>query len=643
MNNEAGPSTRQNIDTIDETLENFAEALNLTATNVKNIIYHILTDHDLFATLLGCDKHNAPHIKLTRSRWREIQTAVQSKLEFTLQTVTPPATFLNQEFNDDEDDDPDYMPTASPPGDKLAQEEFEANLCLEDFTTMEDPIESYRPRGNDLYGQFLQDTFVHEVLYDDYDDQEYDPMTDLNNLEEDCLEFRFDKSTRVSKEEMANLWRDFDIDIMSNAMNLNPPLPSPKKKATDKTESNRKQRSLKPDHAVSNNNSLRSELPSSDSMYVVEISGEDPLTLPPNADLPVRSLQVARMSPENQRPKPKFQSASFLQKPVKIKLKEWKMMKQQAEILIQVLAQTCVMTAHKEDSISQDIFNRTAANANQLALLARNGNPLFKNTMIEEACNMIFDYKEKLPKIMSAPQYLYNYADNRKINDENAEMPHPILFAIATSPIFKFPEFLFSIRTPPKNDFFSMGEQMLLALGLTYFKSVPLARRQFDDGKYQLIHRTLLPAKTPLQIRVHLKNVKRSERTFQSKVGRALLAASEGEWDPDADALFFTFDSLSGVPIDWPKKQQPRWLQELANCRIYRKYADCILGAFLVRNNKLVPAKTYDLGGVYTNGILLNLDKEPDLPQERLIKDEADRLIKLTNIMAVIPNALTLL
>lgn len=431
---------------------------------------------------------------------------------------------------------------------------------------------------------------------------------------------------------MADLWRDFEIDVQKHSMNLNPPLPSPCKRMDQNTSPKNGKRNLRfiLEDVPSTSKDIQYDDRTSTSPINIEITEEDPLTVPQHSE----SADVF----DTERIKgSKTKSCCLYQRPLQITKKEWKIIQQQADILVQLLAQTCLITVNKEDNLNVGVFNDGTNCLTTLVHEARKGNPIFQNTLVEEAYNLVFDYQEKDPKIMNIPELSFQ---KNPTNERGDDLPHCIKYAISISKVFKYPTLFFGQKNcATKKDFFSSGEQMLLALGLKYFEKFKLARRMNEYGKYQRINEYLLPFRTCLQIRVHIKNVRKSQFRH-SKLGKILVAAADNNWNPDVNPIFFNFKRSDYLPIDWSKSDQPRWLQNIAECRIYRKYADCILGSTLVRHNKMVPATSYMLGGDYLNPVILNLNIEDTLPKERFVKDPNDNIIRLTNILTIIPNAL---
>ena len=330
--------------------------------------------------------------------------------------------------------------------------------------------------------------------------------------------------------------------------------------------------------------------------------------------------------------------APLMQKPLRISREEWRIMKEQAELLIQSLTQVCLLTADDNSNEGAECFNHSANKINELIFLARSENALFKDTPIEEACDLVWNYKEKVNAFTNVPDFQYS----NKSADDGYQLPHYVRFAISTSTVFKYPKLLSLKRIPTtKKSYFSPGEQALLALGLKYFYRVPLGRRGSEEGKYQYICKTLLPYRTPVQIRVHIKNARQSPVTARTSVGKHLMAAISGNWNPD-NASFFQFTRISDLPIDWKKELQPLWLQELASCRIYKKFADCILATFCIRNNRLVPASDQNTSETKTffKSLVMPLEKEKSLPVHKVVWDKAEGLLLFKRITESFPDIL---
>ncbi|KAK6027131.1 hypothetical protein OSTOST_06845, partial [Ostertagia ostertagi] len=92
---------------LDTQLEEKAKMHNLNALNVKSILHRLIKDPHVLSTLMGIkgDTDGIPSLKVTRSKVKH--TAEPAKVE--LKPVAPPRTFLDVQF-ENEDEDEDYRP-----------------------------------------------------------------------------------------------------------------------------------------------------------------------------------------------------------------------------------------------------------------------------------------------------------------------------------------------------------------------------------------------------------------------------------------------------------------------------------------------------------------------------------------------------
>ena len=139
-NQDDGQIENPNDDELNEALEKFAQTYNLTTQNVKNIIFvrvyslwivrtaildsvfkHIVKNPRTFATLVGEDPEAVAGLRLTRSRLRELEKISNTTIPIELKPVSIPRTFLDVNYNND-DEDADYEQPVSmdaPDGSKV--------------------------------------------------------------------------------------------------------------------------------------------------------------------------------------------------------------------------------------------------------------------------------------------------------------------------------------------------------------------------------------------------------------------------------------------------------------------------------------------------------------------------------------------
>uniref|UniRef100_A0A914I8M4 GON-4-like protein n=1 Tax=Globodera rostochiensis TaxID=31243 RepID=A0A914I8M4_GLORO len=91
---------------LDQALEMFACSYNLTAQNVKNIIFHIVKNPQTFATLVRKDPDAMAGLRITRARLRHLERIARRRIPTVrLRPIAAPKTFLDINYGDDEDGD----------------------------------------------------------------------------------------------------------------------------------------------------------------------------------------------------------------------------------------------------------------------------------------------------------------------------------------------------------------------------------------------------------------------------------------------------------------------------------------------------------------------------------------------------------
>ncbi|KAL3114256.1 hypothetical protein niasHT_014100 [Heterodera trifolii] len=119
-----------NNEHLDRALEVFACSYNLTAQNVKNIIFHIVKNPQTFATLVRKDPDAMAGLRMTRARLRQLERISRRRIPTArLRPIVGPKTFLDINYGDDEveegtsaklpgqqddEEDMDYSPANDP-------------------------------------------------------------------------------------------------------------------------------------------------------------------------------------------------------------------------------------------------------------------------------------------------------------------------------------------------------------------------------------------------------------------------------------------------------------------------------------------------------------------------------------------------
>lgn len=114
---------------LDTQLEEKAKMHNLNALNVKSILNRLIKDPHVLSTLMGIkgDMDDIPTLKVTRSKVKH--STEPAKVE--LRPVPPPRTFLDVQF-ENEDDDEDYRPEDAQSDESEDDEEGNDTLTTND-------------------------------------------------------------------------------------------------------------------------------------------------------------------------------------------------------------------------------------------------------------------------------------------------------------------------------------------------------------------------------------------------------------------------------------------------------------------------------------------------------------------------------
>ncbi|VDM61462.1 unnamed protein product [Angiostrongylus costaricensis] len=115
---------------LDTKLEEKARMHNLNALNVKSILNRLIKNPNVLTTLMGIegDTDDIPSIKVTRSKVKH-SAAEAAKVE--LKPIRPPRTFLDVQFDDEDDNDEDYRPEEVHNGGGDEEEENETSTAAD--------------------------------------------------------------------------------------------------------------------------------------------------------------------------------------------------------------------------------------------------------------------------------------------------------------------------------------------------------------------------------------------------------------------------------------------------------------------------------------------------------------------------------
>ncbi|CAG9538705.1 unnamed protein product [Cercopithifilaria johnstoni] len=560
---------------MDEKLEMKAKSLNLTAINVKSILHHMIKNPQVISVIMGLDESSSiADLKLTRSRTKHLskqETHIGLREEGVVTVSRASRTFLDIDYDSNEEDDDDYLPEQDEDASE-AEVENEADTTEISFGNLNNTLQA--KIGNDDVAPALHTRSKHEsnvypdapnfgddvLLYTAVDDPEYvdfisnlnDPSKyDLDEAEdpeynflldadaEDIIEeyeVRRDRATEIPLREVENLLQDLlEARLLPSPEHLEQTIDSVK-------DENKSCQSVKQDDHKLNMKKTKTMLTESLPENIEPVTILVDASLDDFQKVSTASLSLLCTSVEN----PPFFSFYELQQLIA-----------QLEKHVQLLTQFAVGCYFDKAMIK--IYNAFQVMINELNdySLERPEHSLFNVANLEACIATCHDAIE----CETINDFIIHRQKSRKL-----EFPLPkTMLVLSRSKALLFPELLPQVRMkmfPSFYPYFVREEECLLALGLYQFSHL----KQFSGkGKrYALINQHLLANKTQSQIRLHLKNF----RCSNQPVHTLFVKAETGIIN-----MIFPLENrstaTSGPPYLWPQHLQPRWLKELVDRQQY--------------------------------------------------------------------------
>ncbi|KAL3998129.1 hypothetical protein ACH3XW_13770 [Acanthocheilonema viteae] len=562
---------------MDEKLEMKAKSLNLTAINVKSILHHMIKNPQVIPVIMGLDESSAiADLKLTRSKTKHLskqETHTGQKEEGLVTVSRASRTFLDVDYDSNEDDDADYLPEQDEDAsegeveneadnrkisfeilsnalqvevnndDDVApalhtRSKHESNIYPEDMPSFGDDVLLYTAVDDPEYVEFisnLNDPSKYDL--DEAEDPEYNFLADADT--EDIIEeyeVRKDRATEIPLREVENLLQDLlEARLLPSSEHLEQTIDFVK------NENKSCQSARKDDHKL-NMKKIKAVLAESAPGNI------EPTTILVNASVDdfqkvsTTSSSLLCASVEN----PPFFSFYELQQLIA-----------QLEKHVQLLTQFAIGCYFDKAMI--EIYNAFQIMINELNdyCLKRPEHSLFNVVNLEACIATCHDAIE----CETISDFIIHQRKSRKL-----EFPLPkTMLVLSRSKALLFPELLPQVGMkmfPSFYQYFIREEECLLALGLCQFAHL----KQFSGKRkcYSLISQHLLANKTQSQIRLHLKNFRFSNQPVHT----LFLKAETGIVN-----MIFPLENrstaISGPPYLWPQYLQPRWLKELVNRQQY--------------------------------------------------------------------------
>ncbi|KAI1717732.1 hypothetical protein Ddc_09581 [Ditylenchus destructor] len=539
-----------NDNNLNETLEAFAKTYNLSAQNVKNIIFHVVKNPQTMKTLIGKDPEAVATLRMTRSRQKELERISNTKLGIEFKPINPPRTFLDVDYDANEDEDTDYRPEEYEEPMEQQQEEDDDSIgfppeshtdwgtlklptndaddVMPDqlLTNVDDP--EYMKFVKSIWGTQAQDDLM---FTNEDEDEEYNIIP--QELEMDLFEeeeYRMDRTTRIPRWELIALREDVVLPGQEN-------LPAPSR------------------HRFRGISRKASVEPKESATSHQDNSPAGPSNIVPEEEKEVEIINICADDMS------KNKSASLLLGSVTFKEEEIKALKIQMEKHVQLLAQCIVGTYGDQNLLC--IRNKAIAMLTELdtEMHERSTESIYQIPNLSDAVYSSHDIlacqgvelppSVRSPSTSDFPYYLPPRNEVMWVFARSSALKYAQLL-----PIFRFSKFdsLYSTFLP--------SEQMLLALALYELKHVKHSSWNNWNGRYQLIATNYLPNKTVQQVRNHLKNVRCSTRT--TPLHTIIMDAEKGLFNANCILDSEGKGAQNDVPIQWEEKHQPEWLTKLS-------------------------------------------------------------------------------
>lgn len=529
---------------LDRFLEDTAEKNNLTVQNVKNIIRRVVTNTRVLAMLqrsslsqvaaeaAGVDLDSQPfEPKFTRAKAREIM----EKQPHLLWPVSPmklaaPSTsqqLLQQEFPDDSSSDDEYQPASeeseddteppssvatsappfSPPYTDVERESPEKQVPGDATAAPGSPaaaekegVIAERTRSklplHDTPLECIEAQFIAPDITTDMYDTECD--------DEEWKEFLCSLVKPFEREE------SHEDDVEDPEYNFQ----------EEEEENDLDSWDLRNDRAVmipqKEVSELMTELMQVAARELLETEEEDEAVVMPGKSPFVKESPSASASVEQQLETDIFFEATesvtneSLDQPTPRQIQQ---LEEQMRMHVQLLAQTCLLCSNSDQLTSY--FRMGSMLLRELERFAvRPLRPPERQSLFM-ACNLrqAVELLDRMPcgNKLGTPMKLGSRGAARRNEKRGQAVPFHVRDTLADSPVFIYPELLPLCRMysplsdPYKKVIFYPSEDHLVALGLEQF--MPPWTNAYYCSYLRLIRTFLVPVKTEVQIRVHVKNI----------------------------------------------------------------------------------------------------------------------------------------
>ncbi|XP_075746447.1 gon-4 like protein muscle wasted isoform X2 [Rhipicephalus microplus] len=516
---------------LDKFLEDTAEKNNLTVTNVKNIIRRVVSNSRVLAMLqntmishvaaeeMGTDLSSLPYEpKFTRAKAREIMEKQPHLLwqvsPMKLSAPSGSQQLLQHEFPDESSSDEEYHP---------ASEESE-----DDITEPPSSVASsvpFSPPASDAVQESPEKQDPGDAGAESGIAERTRSKLPLHDTPLECIEAQFiapDITTDMYDTECDDEeWKEFLVSLVKpfeQEDNHEDDVEDPEYTVQDEEEENFDSWDVRNDQAVripqQEVSDLMTELMQAATRELLDNEEEEDALLVAVKSSPAKSATASAASLVEQSEADIFQEATesvqdeIFAQPTPRQIQQ---LEEQMRMHVQLLAQMCLLCSNNEH-LSKN-FDMAKTLLKELGIFASRPLPPPKKQSLFNTCNLpqairMLESLPQRPPVATPVKGTSNSARKKKMRGQVPSHARDILL---DSPVFIYPDLLPTSRMysplhdPFKKVIFFPSEDHLLALGLEQF--VPPRSCSFSSAYLRLIRTFLLPVKTEIQIKVHVKNI----------------------------------------------------------------------------------------------------------------------------------------
>lgn len=586
---------------LDRFLEDTAEKNNLTVTNVKNIIRRVVSNNRVLAMLQntmlshvaaeesGADLSSLPYEpKFTRAKAREIMEKQPHLLwqvsPMKLSTPSGSQQLLQQEFPDESSSDEEYHPASEESDDDITEPPSSVATSAPFSPTASDTaLES--PEKQDPSDAGAESGIAERTR----------SKLPLHDTPLECIEAQFiapDITTDMYDTECDDEeWKEFLVSLVKpfeQEDTHEDDVEDPEYTIQDDEEENdidswdvRNDLAVKiPQKEVSD---LMTELMQAATRELLDNEEEEDALLVPVKPSPAKGGATAgTASLAEQSEADIFQEATesvqheILAQPTPRQIQQ---LEEQMRMHVQLLAQMCLLCSNSEHL--GKIFDMAKKLLRELGCFATRQLQPPERRSLFMTCNLLpairlLDNISPRPTGTTPVKMTSRTLRKSKVK---GQVPNHVRDILLESPVFIYPDLLPTSRMysplhdPFKKVIFFPSEDHLLALGLEQF--VPPRCCSFSSAYLRLIRTFLLPVKTEVQIKVHVKNIiyKKIGEENPVKYWHVHKVAPPLVWEPHPIEL----RSLV-PPSKRPLEQLPMWMQLHLSLRPTRRVMPSLAG-----------------------------------------------------------------